>query len=198
MRMTQKNAVSFLLTLIVVTAPVAARAQTASITLESGLSATFSGDAVSAADDDAHTEKAQETVQDTLLGVCTDHGYGKDCAKLLMGMMWQESNNRYNVVGDHGLALGYYQIHYKMHKVSTACVTDLKCSAEWTLNYMEKHSYPQAPMYAVQCHNSCNVANGYAAKAVRHGNRLWDEPMLASQPTSDTVQVAININRGKK
>lgn len=121
-----------------------------------------------------------ETVQDVLEGVCEDRGYGKTCAKHLLGMLWKESLNNATVVGDHGLALGYFQIHYKMHRVSMACAVDLKCSANWTLDYLERNSYPKYVSYAIQCHNGCNIANGYAASALRHGNRLWNQPLAVT------------------
>lgn len=141
------------------------------------------------------------SVQDVLLAVCEKNGYGEDCAKTLTGMLWIESNNRFDVVGDHGLALGYFQIHYKMHNISTDCAKDLVCSANWTIGYMERHSYPTYVSYAVQCHNSCNAGNGYAAKALRNGERLWDQPMdivqdapidLSQIPDETVTAIALN------
>ena len=111
--------------------------------------------------------------QEILQQVCAGHGYGDDCAKALLGMMWKESLNDSGAIGDRGLARGYFQIHYKMHGVSIACAEDLRCSAEWSLNYMKSNSYPRYAHYAVQCHNGCNAGNGYAASALRHGERLW-------------------------
>lgn len=124
---------------------------------------------------------AEATVQDVLLSVCESNGYGEDCAKTLLGMLWTESSNVFDAVGDRGLALGYFQIHYKMHGVSAACATDLVCSADWTIQYLERNSYPKYVSYAVQCHNSCNAGNGYAAKTVRYANYFWDEPMAVAQ-----------------
>jgi hypothetical protein len=46
---------------------------------------------------------------------------------------------------------------------------------------LEKNSYPKYVNYAIQCHNSCNVNNGYAAKAVRHGNYFWNKPLAVDQ-----------------
>lgn len=117
------------------------------------------------------------TAQEILLDVCQEKGYGEDCAKTLLGMMWKESQNVGTAVGDRGLALGYFQIHYRMHKVTTACAKDLRCSAAWTLTYMERNGYPKYPNYAIQCHNGCNIRNGYAASVLRHARRLWGEPM---------------------
>lgn len=124
---------------------------------------------------------APPTVQEVLLDVCKDNGYGEACAKTLLGMLWTESSNRSTVVGDGGRARGYFQIHYKMHKISAECAEDLVCSANWTLSYLEKNSYPKYVNYAIQCHNSCNVNNGYAAKAVRHGNYFWNKPLAVDQ-----------------
>lgn len=121
------------------------------------------------------------TVQQVLLKVCENRGYGEDCAKTLLGMLWNESSNRSNVIGDNGRARGYYQIHYRLHKISVACAEDLVCSSNWTLDYLERNSYPKYVRYAVQCHNSCNVGNGYAAKALRNGDRFWDKPLAVKQ-----------------
>lgn len=125
--------------------------------------------------------QTEHTVQDVLLNVCESNGYGVDCAKTLLGMLWNESSNRSNVIGDGGKARGYFQIHYKLHKISIACAEDLVCSANWTIKYLERNSYPKHVSYAVQCHNSCNVNNGYAAKAFRHAKMLWDKPLAVEQ-----------------
>lgn len=121
------------------------------------------------------------TVQDVLLDVCEARGYGEDCAKTLLGMVWVESNNVYDAVGDQGRARGYFQIWYRLHGISVDCAEDLVCSADWTISYLERNSYPTYESYAVQCHNSCNAGNGYAAKVARHGERLWDDPMTVDQ-----------------
>ena len=120
------------------------------------------------------------TVQDVLLEVCQARGYGVDCAKHLLGMLWKESNNKATAIGDHGKARGYFQIHYKLHKVPLACAEDLRCSAEWTLTYLERNSYPKYVAYAIQCHNGCNIDNGYAASVRRHGARLWATPLAVN------------------
>lgn len=133
-------------------------------------------------------EETPPTVQDVLLKVCTDRGYGQECAKHLLGMLWKESNNIATAVGDRGKARGYFQIHYKMHKVSLACAEDLECSANWTVSYLERNSYPKYVAYAVQCHNGCNIDNGYAASALRHGKRLWNQPLAIVK--SDALALA--------
>ncbi|MBI5654274.1 hypothetical protein HZC53_01270 [Candidatus Uhrbacteria bacterium] len=131
---------------------------------------------------DAETvPEIKPTVQDVLLKVCEAKGYGQDCAKTLLGMLWNESSNRSTVIGDNGKARGYFQIHYKLHKISIACAEDLVCSANWTIDYLERNSYPRYVSYAVQCHNSCNVNNGYAAKALRNGNNFWNKPLEIKQ-----------------
>lgn len=122
-------------------------------------------------------EKKPEIVQDVLLEVCTERGYGQDCAKHLLGMLWKESNNIATAIGDNGRARGYFQIWTKLHKITVDCAEDLRCSANWTIDYLERNHYPKYVSYAVQCHNGCNIANGYAASALRHGNRLWNQPL---------------------
>ena len=121
------------------------------------------------------------TVQEVLLSVCKENGYGQDCAKTLLGMLWTESSNRSDVIGDGGKARGYFQIHYKLHKISIACAEDLVCSANWTIKYLERNSYPKYASYAIQCHNSCNVKNGYAAKSIRNGKNFWNRPLVITQ-----------------
>jgi hypothetical protein len=138
--------------------------------------------------EDVQPNEVKPSVQDILLEVCKDHGYGEDCAKVLLGMLWKESNNIPNAIGDRGLARGYFQIHVKLHRVTVGCAEDLRCSAEWSLNYLEHHGYPRSLMYAIQCHNSCLVNNGYAASARRHGLRLWDIPMEYRQ--TEEYQIA--------
>lgn len=115
------------------------------------------------------------SIQDRLLAVCQDRGYGEDCARTLLGMAWKESQFVPTAVGDNGRARGWFQIHYRLHKISLDCAQDLVCSANWTISYMERNGYPKYPKYAVQCHNGCGIANGYAASALRHGQRLWND-----------------------
>lgn len=130
------------------------------------------------------TEGAQEpveapkTVQQVLLDVCTRRGYGEDCAKHLLGMLWKESNNIATAIGDGGRARGYFQIHYRLHKVAVDCAEDLECSADWTISYLERNAYPKYVHHAIQCHNGCGIDNGYAASALRHGRRLWNKPLV--------------------
>lgn len=114
------------------------------------------------------------TVQQVLLSVCQDRGYGEDCARTLLGMAWKESRLDGQAVGDSHRARGFFQIHYKLHHISLDCAQDLRCSAEWTLSYLESNGYPRYPLYATQCHNGCNVHNGYAAAAISYGRRLWN------------------------
>lgn len=113
------------------------------------------------------------TLSETLTAVCAQRGYGEDCAKILLGMAWKESNLIGSAVGDYGAARGYFQIHYRLHRVPLACAQDLRCSADWTIDYMESNGYPRYRHWAVQCHNGCGVRNGYAYSVFRHGERLW-------------------------
>ena len=127
------------------------------------------------------TEVTPPTVQEVLLDVCKTNGYGEDCAKTLLGMLWTESSNRSTVIGDNGAARGYFQIHYKLHKIPVTCAEDLVCSANWSLKYLKQHNYPKYTAYAVQCHNSCGVNNGYAAKVFRNAKLLWEKPLVVDQ-----------------
>lgn len=122
--------------------------------------------------------EAPKTVQQVLLYVCARRGYGEDCAKHLLGMLWKESNNIATAIGDGGRARGYFQIHYRLHKITVECAEDLECSAGWTISYLERNAYPKYVHYAVQCHNGCGFDNGYAASALRHGRRLWNQPLV--------------------
>ncbi len=130
--------------------------------------------------------ESTSTVQDILLRVCLERGYDQECAKHLLGMMWKESNNVSKAVGDHGRARGYFQIWVKLHKISVECAEDLACSAQWTLSYLERNGYERYPIYAIQCHNGCNIENGYAASVLRHGKRLWNSP-LEVEKTSEVA-----------
>jgi hypothetical protein len=114
-------------------------------------------------------------VHEVLLGVCEKRGYGEECAKHLLGMAFKESRFDAYAVGDQGRSRGYFQIQYKLHMVSLACTQDLRCSADWTITYLESNGYPKSAKYAIQCHNGCGVNNGYAASAIRNGKRLWAE-----------------------
>lgn len=133
------------------------------------------------------TVSAPSDMKSILLSVCEDNGYGEACAKDLLGMVWKETRGDGKAIGDSGRARGYFQIHYKLHKISIACAEDLRCSAEWSLNYLEKNGYKKYPKYAVQCHNSCNVQNGYAASVARYGKWLWNDGshLLALAPVID-------------
>lgn len=115
------------------------------------------------------------TLQHILLDVCQERGYGEDCAKTLLGMAWKETNFKGKAIGDGGKARGWFQIWYKMHKISLACAEDLRCSANWTIDYLEQNGYPKYKNYAIQCHNGCNINNGYMASVKRHGARLWNQ-----------------------
>jgi hypothetical protein len=122
-----------------------------------------------------------ETVQGELLNACKSRGYGEECARTLLGMLWKESLNNAHAVGDGGRARGYFQIHYRLHHISVDCAEDLSCSANWTLDYMEQNGYPEQVARAVQCHNGCGVPNGYWQSALRWGERKWNTPLFLEQ-----------------
>lgn len=113
------------------------------------------------------------SIQDVLLEVCQSRSYGDDCAKILLGMAWKESQFESRAVGDDGRAHGFFQIHYKLHKIPLTCARDLRCSADWTISYLESNGYPKSVLRAVQCHNGCGAKNGYAASVMRWSQRLW-------------------------
>lgn len=116
------------------------------------------------------------TVQETLLAVCRERGYGEECAKTLTGMASVESDFKGNAIGDRGRARGWFQIWYKLHNISLACAEDLRCSANWTIDYLEGNGYPKHVTYAVQCHNGCNMGNDYyPIKVKRRANFYWDK-----------------------
>lgn|SRR5512142_3196702 len=177
--------VSAFLTLILVIQPVRVSAQSVSgIDVTPDL--TVSGEAVQAAPavlPEVQGPPEPPTVQEVLLDVCKNGGYGEECAKTLLGIMWKESRNDPDAIGDGGRARGFFQIHYRLHKISVGCAEDLRCSAAWTLKYMEQNGYPKYPAYAIQCHNGCGIKNGYAASVLRNAKRLWSDPM--------TMQVAL-------
>ncbi len=176
--------VSAFLALILVIQPVRVSAQSvAGIDVTPQL--TVTGEVLKAAEPEAVVQGPPEPpmVQDVLLDVCQTKGYGEECAKTLLGIMWKESQNEADAIGDGGRARGYFQIHYRLHKISVGCAEDLRCSAAWTLKYMEQNGYPKYPTHAIQCHNGCGVKNGYAASVRRDARRLWSAPM--------TVQVAL-------
>ncbi len=133
------------------------------------------------ASEEAVLPERPPTVQEVLLRVCEERGYGEDCAKTLLGMLWTESSNRSTVIGDGGRARGYFQIHYRLHKISTDCAEDLVCSANWTLSYLEQNHYPKYVNYAIQCHNSCNAGNGYVGKVKRYAAQFWNQPLAIEQ-----------------
>ncbi|MEY4744607.1 MAG: hypothetical protein RL272_552 [Candidatus Parcubacteria bacterium] len=173
---------SAFLTLILVIQPVRVSAE--SVTgLDITPTLTATGEVLKAAETAVQGPPEPPTVQEVLLGVCREGGYDEDCAKTLLGIMWKESRNDAGAIGDGGRARGYFQIHYRLHRISLSCAEDLRCSAAWTLKYMESNGYPKYPNYAIQCHNGCGIKNGYAASVLRNARRLWSDPM--------TVEVAL-------
>lgn len=137
--------------------------------------------------------QAPETVQDVLLDVCHQHGYAdtlaENCAKHLLGICWKESHCKADAKGDYVasvkkyMAYGWFQINrYYNPDVSIEEASDLRWSANWTLNYLERHSYPKYVKYAIQCHNGCGFDNGYADTVLRSSRTMWDQPIALTQP----------------
>lgn len=131
---------------------------------------------------------SEKTIQDVLLQVCQSRGYDEACARTMFGILWKESRGVAKAIGDQGRSRGYFQIRYKLHKISLDCAYDLRCSAEWTLTHLESRGYPKFERYAIQCHNGCNVRNGYAASTVRLSAKLWETPLLIEE-----TQLAVAI-----
>ncbi len=132
--------------------------------------------------EELQTAQTFNTVQGTLLELCENRGYGEDCARTLLGMLWKESLNDAQAIGDYGQARGYFQIWYRLHGISIDCAEDLTCSANWTLDYLEQNGYPHHKAYAIQCHNGCEIWNGYWQSAVRWGDRKWNTPLFLDDP----------------
>ncbi len=139
----------------------------------------------------ASTPEKSQTVQDVLLSICQDRGYDEDCAKHLMGILMQESMGKANAVGDHGMAHGWFQINrYYNPDVSVECAEDLTCSANWTLDHLEKKGYGKNAAWnnwAIQCHNGCGISKTYVKQVLTKGKIYWDQPISLDQ----SVEIAL-------
>ena len=66
----------------------------------------------------------------------------------------KESQYCQNMIGDHGLAIGCYQIHIDKHPVSRECAMDFECSAYFTYNKIKDgKGYLWTPYY--KCLSQC-------------------------------------------
>ncbi len=94
------------------------------------------------------------------MGVCKAKGYGDGCVRDLKAIKRVESGVSWNVstlIGDHGLAIGAYQIHFRLHGITREQAGDLKYAATWTLNHLEANGYKKGGewrKYAIGSHNS--------------------------------------------
>jgi hypothetical protein len=146
-----------------------------------------------------HGPQRPPTMQEVLLDTCAAHGYGEDCAKILLGMASVETDFKGTAIGDRGRARGWFQIWPKLHDRSlrrvmelrhpeivdpVACAEDLACAADWTIVYLESNGYPKHVTYAVQCHNGCNIDNGYARKVLRRAAYHWDREATLALATN--------------
>ena len=61
-----------------------------------------------------------------------------DKSEVLICMWEKESSFGIKMVGDHGLAIGHFQIHLDKHPVSYDCAMDLECSANYTSQMIDK------------------------------------------------------------
>jgi len=179
--------VAALLIAVITIQPNIVRAETVTDTADSAL--------VLETEEPEPTKEEPPTIQETLLTVCETRGYGVDCAKILLGMAYTETNFKGAAVGDRGQARGWFQIWPKHHTKSlqriislrhphiadaVACAEDLACSADWTISYLESNSYPKYVSYAIQCHNGCNANNGYVNKVRRYAAMFWDSEAAAA------------------
>lgn len=135
-----------------------------------------SAEAISASE----IEKPVETVQSTLLRVCTANEEITDketCAKHLFGMVMTESRGIATATGDYGHAHGWFQINNLYNKVNLKCAEDLECSATWTLNRLVKKGYTKNFYGAIWSHNGYGINKNYVPKVLRLGKAQWDSPL---------------------
>lgn len=106
----------------------------------------------------------------TLKEICKDHG--DYCWKDLMAIC-QVEGCRSEAIGDQGRSYGYFQIQIKLHKITKECAQDISCSAQWTLQHLEKNKYPLYRTHAIQRHNgSGKQAQLYASKVKQIADKL--------------------------
>ena len=67
--------------------------------------------------------------KDEMLGIIYEK-YPEN-AKLLACMLKKESSYGTDLIGDHGLAIGPYQIHIDKHDVSYWCAMNFRCSLDF-------------------------------------------------------------------
>lgn len=150
-----------------------------------------------AAETAAVAPEAPSTVQDVLLGVCQGDQQIPDeltekCAKDLFGILMQESKGKANAVGDHGLAHGWFQInHYFNPDVSIGCAEDLQCSAQWTLDHLEKKGYPRYAYSAIWCHNGCGINPDYVPAVRYKSAKYWGSPLPVVTADEQRAQLAL-------
>jgi hypothetical protein len=92
--------------------------------------------------------------------------FEKTCYYDLLAMAKHESGFDCGAVGDHGHALGCFQIHDEYHDVSDANRKDYAFSAAWTLGGLVGRGWPYQRTYAIQRHNTGNDQANTYAKAI--------------------------------
>jgi hypothetical protein len=99
-------------------------------------------------------ETEKEKIIATLRSVCDEQNGGKDCWKILYGMVRLESNMNANAIGDSGKSLGFMQIHAGYHpEVPDSCRTDLYCSTSWSLRRMIAYGFRENQKQGIRKHN---------------------------------------------
>jgi hypothetical protein len=120
------------------------------------------------------------TVREPLLarGVPYDD-YMTYCQADLLAIAWSESRFNCSAIGDNGHSLGCFQIYKVVHSHLTDNDRyDFRFSASWTINRLVAYGWTprtingQANRHAIQCHNGCNVNNGYWQNAVKKSNEF--------------------------
>lgn len=84
-------------------------------------------------------------VDENLLGVCSKNEMidlikekYPDIDDLLICMLKKESTYGTDLIGDHGLAIGSYQIHIDKHPVSYWCAMNFECALQFTADMVKR------------------------------------------------------------
>lgn len=102
------------------------------------------------------------SIEETIQKIAKEYNFNW---KILYAICLKESNCNSEAIGDEGKALGYYQIHYRMHKVSEKEAKDLQFSTEWTLKRLLKHSH-LGEYEMIRSHNGLVSWNNYYVEDV--------------------------------
>jgi hypothetical protein len=97
------------------------------------------------------------SIEETIQKISKEYNFNW---KILYAICLKESNCNPEAIGDEGRALGYYQIHYKMHKVSEKEAKDLQFATEWTLKRLLKYAH-LGEYEMIRSHNGLVSWNNY-------------------------------------